>query len=206
VIYAVWISFQYLSIDLASYVELADYVTARAVEIPTYPGYVALSEIEERNFGAYYLDDARYFLGKYFGLPVSGGIPLDRVVSSSIFGVAPDDGTFVVPVTVGAIPELSVNFGMVAACLGMGLWGGLFAQLSLNSQAATRQPFWRAAQIFLLFQMHTYLLNGGLIYLLINIGATLFFLAVLHAILRDVCRRNDGDDIGSGARRGRAVS
>ena len=165
------ISLRYKSLGLASPRDVLPYLAMRATTSAAAPGHLAIVRYGiDGSGGEQFLGDVGYFMGKY--LPFAGsdpapGLPFDKQMSAALYHTPISPGAFIVPVTVGAFPELVVNVGVIIAFFGMGLLGVLFAHLV--SQARRCTSLFRAATLaFAVYLLQIYLLNGNLVYTVCN--------------------------------------
>ena len=88
---------------------------------------------------------------------------------------------FIVPVTVGAFAGLVLDFGIIGGYFGMFLIGSIYYYLFINCLKA-KSPFKGASLGIILYQFHVYILNGGLVYTLINTSVIILFLFMLKIL------------------------
>jgi hypothetical protein len=188
-IYCGLIAFRYRSLGLTSPGDVMPYLAERATTSAAAPGYLVFSRYgTDGTGGAHYAQDATYFLGKYlpFIFPDDGiTLPFDKTVSAALYNTPISGKAFIVPVTVGAFPELVSNVGVGAAMTGMFLVGA-FISYFLSRAQRSAGAFQSALLALTVNRLQIYVLNGNLVYTCLNlvlIGLLLFGLyAVSHLL------------------------
>lgn len=185
---AVFFSFQYRSRNVDNIGEAIFYLGQRVTSEAAEPGYrllrspASLSSDE----GSLLANDARYFLYRYTGRDELNlrRFPSDQIVSSAISGTPLRKENFLVSVTIGLFPMLLVDFGTSVA---------LFLMLTLGAAAAIviywarrlllrRQYMTCALLSYVLYVLYVVLLNGNIVYWVINTTASLVLFVLLFAV------------------------
>jgi hypothetical protein len=96
-----------------------------------------------------------------------------------MYQVPLSEDSFIVPVTIGAFPELCVNFGVAGAMAAMSIAGLLFSYLFVRSQTCSN-VLGTAVYAFGLQMMQVYIGNGGLMYALFNFVLMSILLACIY--------------------------
>ncbi len=126
--------------------------------------------------------DATYFAKKYFSIGPGSSYSFGRLVAATIFHIGPESTAYTAPVTYGAFPELTYDFGLVAALLIMFCIGALIAVLEAKARRATLSGYIICLAAAL--AIYDFVNKGGLIYLFINWAiVTIFLLAVSRLYL-----------------------
>jgi hypothetical protein len=176
VLYGAIVAFTYntVSSQFQSFQDVIPYMTSRLTTGSAQPGYLALRRFgTEGSGGEQFGQDVRYFLDKYLGFAFSRGrgseflVPFEKEMSAAMTGESLTQSTFIVPVTVGAYPELVVNLGIPAACLGLFLSGFLFSDLQRRAQTSNN-AFKSTVFAFAVFFLQMYVVNGDLMYDVFN--------------------------------------
>lgn len=186
-LYAVWMLHRYSAGDIGDMASTIGYFGMRLTAIPAQPGHLAMTDFSSAADGhSYMLQDLSYFMARYFHIGSVGPdvFPLDKIVSAATFGVKLQEGQWIVPVTVGAFPQLFVEYGLAGGLLAMFVEGVLFA-LSIYRSMNSTNPYIAAAWGLVVLIFTEYFLNGNLIFCVINLVAVLVFLAVLR-VMADV--------------------
>jgi hypothetical protein len=148
--------------------------------------------------GEYLMGDCAYFLRTYFPfapIALDRGLPLDKLVSSHFYHTPVSSSAFIVPVTVGAFAELSVNFGREGALLGMLLIGTSMAFILRKAQIA-ETPIHCGIYSFILYMLQVYVTNGNLVYTTLNtVIITVFLFAVYSLGSVFIAPKRRSDDI-----------
>ncbi len=179
-LYCGLISFRYRSLGLTSPGDVIPYLAARATTSAAAPGYLVFSRYgTDGTGGDHYAQDATYFLRKYlpFIFPDDGvTLPFDKTVSAALYHTPISSTSFIVPVTVGAFPELVSNVGVGAAMAGMFLVGVCISYFVSRAQLSSG-AFQSALFALTVNLLQIYILNGNLVYTCFNlvlVGLLLF--------------------------------
>jgi len=179
-LYCAGISFRYRSLGLTSPGDVIPYLAGRVTTSAAAPGYLVFSRYGmDGTGGAHYAQDANYFLRKYLPFVFSDDgvtLPFDKTISVALYHTPISGRTFIVPVTVGAFPELVSNIGVGAAMIGMFLVGAFISYFLSRSQRS-RGAFQSALFALTVNLLQIYILNGNLIYTCFNlvfVGLLLF--------------------------------
>ena len=109
-LYCGLISFRYRSLGLTSPGDVIPYLAARATTSAAAPGYLVFSRYgTDGTGGDHYAQDASYFLRKYLPFIFSDDgvtLPFDKTISAALYHTPISGKSFIVPVTVGAFPEM----------------------------------------------------------------------------------------------------
>jgi hypothetical protein len=170
--FATAVSLRYASIGVANVPAAVEYIGARLTIIPALPGYQAVTELQGgAQAGLYLLDDLYHFASKYFGIDFGGGafFPLEKVVSSSLYGTSLSDDSFIVPVTVGAAPGFYVDFGLAVALIAMAVMGAVYAYL-VRRVGGARTVLGGSLLSLSVYFLSTFLVNGSLVYAVLNLA------------------------------------
>jgi len=171
-IYCGLIAFRYRSLGLTSPSDVLPYLAERATTSAAAPGYLVFSRYgTEGTGGDHYAQDASYFLAKYlpFVIPDDGiALPFDKTVSAALYNTPISGKAFIVPVTVGAFPELVSNLGVGAAMTGMFLVG-VFISYFLSRAQSSKGAFQSAMFALTVNRLQIYVLNGNLVYTCFNL-------------------------------------
>ncbi|MHB0913504.1 MAG: hypothetical protein ACYC2Y_08665 [Armatimonadota bacterium] len=176
--YAGWMSFRYGSIGLTGMADLVNYMKLRAGVLAAVPGYYTITSLPANESGHLYLvQDLLYTLHKYFhiGMVSADTFPLDKIVSSALYNTPLSADAWIVPVTIGGFAQLYADAGLVGALVLMVLTGIALAYAVLRC-TSKRTPFSAAALGLGIQMIMVYLLNGNLVYVIVNCGAVLAFL------------------------------
>lgn len=183
VLFSSVVAMRYKSIRLDGIEDIVPYLSERATVNAASPGYFALGRWGPGGTGGeQFSDDFAYFMAKYFGfLFASEGtaIPFDKTVSAALYHTPLSPDAFVVPVTIGAYPELVANFGVIIAMISMVVIGWTTAMLVVRAEWSTRM-FGGTLCGFAVYLLRTYILNGNLMYMLFNWLVMSVMLAVLY--------------------------
>jgi hypothetical protein len=182
-LFGVLLSFAYKSQGVESFRQSLVYLSSRATVMAAEPGYVAMHEFGTQGTGGDQIaGDFHYFTQKYFSFMNPGQdapFTFEKTVSSIMYQTPLSEGYFVVPVTVGAFPELCVNFGVAGAMAAMSIVGLLFSYLFVRSQTCS-DVLGTAVYALGLQMMQVYITNGGLMYALFNFALMSILLACLY--------------------------
>lgn len=184
-LYCGLISFRYRSLGLTSPGDVIPYLAARATTSAAAPGYLVFSQYgTDGTGGAHYAQDANYFLPKYLPFVFSDDgvtLPFDKTVSAALYRTPISGRTFIVPVTVGAFPELVSNVGLGAAMIGMFLIGTFISYFVSRSQRSGG-AFQSALFALAVNLLQIYILNGNLVYTCLNLVLVGLFLLGLYGM------------------------
>lgn len=184
VLYMGWLSYKYASLGISDLPTLLAYAQARASLLAAQPGYLAITSFAQGTTGhSFLLQDLLYFVRKYLkvGLGDPSLFPLDKTVSSAIYNVPLQEGEWIVPVTVGAFAELYVDATLVGTMVLMCLLGAGMAY-AVNRCISARSSFHAAAWGMGINTCVVFLVNGNLVYCVINYAAVLAMLALLRLV------------------------
>ena len=177
------ISFRYRSLGLTGPEDVLPYLAARATTSAAAPGYLVFSQYgTDGSWGEHYLQDGDYFLKKYLPFMFDDDcvtLPFDKTISAALYHTPTSGRSFIVPVTVGAFPEMVSNIGVWPAMAGMflvGFWMSYFISQAQRSQRAFTAAFF--ALVVNLLQI--YILNGNLVYTCFNLLLVGLFLCGLY--------------------------
>ena len=181
-VYCALISFRYRSLGLTGPGDVLPYLASRATVSAAAPGYLVFTRFGlDGSGGEQFAQDADYFLHRYlpFMPPNSDLIlPFDKTVSAALYHTPISKDSFIVPVTIGAFPELVANVGVVGAMLGMFLVGMVLSYLTLGAQRCAT-AFRSGLFALAVHLVQIYVLNGNLVYTCLNfllVGALLLLL------------------------------
>lgn len=185
VIFAAFISSFYSSLSLNGLEDIFKYLLARLTQIAAEASYYVINNLHffESPY-SYQYNDFAYFINKYFHIQMIGDrevFPIDKIVSSMLNNTPLSEYNFIVPVTVGAFAGLVLDFGIIGGYFGMFLIGSIYYYLFINCLKA-KSPFKGASLGIILYQFHVYILNGGLVYTLINTSVIILFLFMLKIL------------------------
>lgn len=185
--FAIFLSLRFGTARVENVGESVDYLARRATAGAAEAGHYALTVIREPGEELFVITNVKYFAEKYFSISLGGNaaFPLDQVVSTRLTGVPLSNSAFIVPVTIGAYPEFAVDFGRLWGLVPMFLVGIAYAWTWMRGRVVA-SAFSGAAFGLSLVTFQAYVVNGGLIYGLINIGAVLVFLFVLERVCMQV--------------------
>ena len=179
-LYCGLISFRYRSLGLTNPSDVIPYLAARATTSAAAPGYLVFSRYgTDGTGGDHYAQDATYFLGKYLPFVFTDdgtALPFDKTVSAALYNTPISGKAFIVPVTVGAFPELVSNVGIGGAMTGM-LLIGVFISYFVSRAQQSRGAFQSALFALTVNLLQIYILNGNLVYTCFNlilVGLLLF--------------------------------
>lgn len=172
-VFASIISTRYTTSTSGDYIEIAGYILNRMTAIAAQPAEYVMDAVEKNTkfipyIGYYYSQDFLYTIRKYFGIELDNNVfTLEKIVSTSLYGVPLSDDAFIVPVTVGAFAETIANIGMISTYCIMFLCGIIYAHLIKG--ATTYNSVYKATIYgYGVFIFHSYLTKGGLIFFLTN--------------------------------------
>jgi hypothetical protein len=174
---------RYASVGVADVPAAVQYLGARLTVIPALPGHYAVTELNGgAQTGLYLLDDIYHFANKYFGIDLGAGalFPLDKVVSSGLYGTPLSDDSFIVPVTVGAGPGFYVDFGPTIALIAMVVMGAVYAYL-VRRVLGARTVLGTCLLSLSVYFLSTFLVNGSLVYAVLNLAIVSALLAGTYA-------------------------
>jgi len=184
-VYCGLISFRYRSLGLTSPGDVIPYLATRATTSAAAPGYLVFSRYGmDGSGGDHYAQDASYFLRKYlpFIFPDDGiTLPFDKTVSAALYHTPISGRSFIVPVTVGAFPELVSNVGVGAAMAGMFLVG-VFISYFVSRAQLSSGAFQSALFALTVNLLQIYILNGNLVYTCFNLVLVGLFLFGLYCV------------------------
>jgi hypothetical protein len=182
-VYCGLISFRYRSLGLTSPGDVIPYLATRATTSAAAPGYLVFSRYGTDGAGGdHYAQDAAYFFRKYlpFIFPDDGvTLPFDKTVSAALYHTPISSTSFIVPVTVGAFPELVSNVGVGAAMTGMFLIGVCISYFVSRAQLSSG-AFQSALFALTVNLLQIYILNGNLVYTCFNLVLVGLFLFGLY--------------------------
>lgn len=184
-LYCGLISFRYRSLGLTSPGDVIPYLAARATTSAAAPGYLVFSRYgTDGTGGDHYAQDASYFLRKYlpFIFPDNGvTLPFDKTVSAALYRTPISSRSFIVPVTVGAFPEMVSNVGVGFAMAGMFLVG-VFISYFVTRAQLSGGAFQSALFALTVNLLQIYILNGNLVYTCFNLVLVGLFLFGLYSV------------------------
>ena len=143
--YCALISFRYRSLGLTNPSDVLPYLASRATVSAAAPGYLVFNRFGTGGSGGgQFAQDLGYFLHKYLPfLPLDGDdliLPFDKTVSAALYHTPISKNAFIVPVTVGAFPELVANVGTTGAMFGTFFVGAFLSYLVTGAQTC-KTPF-----------------------------------------------------------------
>jgi len=162
----------------ASNATLVDLLYARATTGGAVPGVVVLTgsfpNVGQTELGL----DLPYFIREYTGQPLFGQYSFSRLISCAMLGISPLSSIPSPPVTIGAFPELTNDFGIYMAFVLMFALGSLMAYLEVSAKWR-RHPWARFCRLVVVLAVLDYMSKGGLVYTVLNWGAIALFLALV---------------------------
>ncbi len=189
ILFGIGISFKYGTVGVSSVSQGFSYLALRLTVIAAEPGHFAIREFGiSGTYAQQFINDASYFLHKYFAFLGAGpatSFSFEKIVSAGLSQTPLSDDSFLVPVTVGAFPELLVNLGIAASVIIMLLVGMGYSYLYLRSKNS-RGPYATAMYAFGLFIMQAYVLNGDLMYGIFNFILMCALLTILYGVSKKI--------------------
>lgn len=198
--FAIVISGQYLTVAQGGGPTGIDYLLSRTTTGTAEPGFAVLSGVVRLPSGdqSILANDLGYYVPKYLtGQAPAAAFPFVRVVSAAMYGTPLTEDSFIVPVTVGAVPSVLWDFGAVGFLL-CAIIGGVYSYLE-RTAFRTRGPIGFAVWATAVMALHAYVTKGDLIYNLLNWGAVLLALVAVFRVARVAGSRRsiDGRDLTS---------
>jgi len=177
------ISLRYRSLGLNSPADVVPYLAARATVSAAEPGYLVFERFgTDGTGGAQFAQDTRYFLTKYLPfLPLEQSVvfPFEKTVSAALSRTPISSTAFIVPVTIGAFPELVANLGVWVALSAMFLIGIVLSYLVSKAQHCTSALNGALLGLAVYF-LQIYILNGDLVYSFLNLSLMSALLLMLY--------------------------
>jgi len=181
------ISLRYRSLGLNSPADVVPYLAARATVSAAEPGYLVFARFgTDGTGGELFTQDTKYFLTKYLPfLPLEQSVafPFEKTISAALSRTPISSTAFIVPVTIGAFPELVANLGIGIALSGMFLIGVVLSHLVSRAQRCTT-ALKGALFALAVYFLQIYILNGDLVYSFLNLS----LMGVLLLLLYGVCQ------------------
>jgi hypothetical protein len=148
------------------------------------PGYAVLTRRVGLPAGDVTLtNDLRYYIPRYLQLtPPADAYPFVKIVSAELYGTPLTRDSFIVPVTVGALPVLVYDLGIVGVLLFCAL-GALYSLLEAAAQRAS-SPAVFAAFATAIVALTEYLTKGDLLFEVLNWSAMLVVVGMMFIIAR----------------------
>ncbi|TDT85947.1 hypothetical protein DFO47_101366 [Arthrobacter sp. AG258] len=125
------------------------------------------------------LNDVFYYAKKYFGGDTSFAYSFERAISAEIIGADPSSSAWTTPVTIGGYSELVFSLGTVSAVLAMILVG---AWVAFAHHATYRSSLSLLISAVVAYGLYNWLLKGGLVYYVLNLGAICVMLGFVAII------------------------
>ncbi len=188
--YCALISFRYRSLGLTNPGDVLQYLASRATVSAAAPGYLVFNRCGTGGSGGeQFAQDLGYFLHKYLPfLPLDQDdliLPFDKTVSAALYHTPISKSAFIVPVTIGAFPELVANVGVTGGILGMFFVGALLSYLVTGAQ--TCKPACKSGLFALAVHLlQIYVLNGNFVYTCLNFALVSVLLFLLYRACRMV--------------------
>jgi hypothetical protein len=183
--YCVAISLRYKSLGLSGPGDVMPYLAARMTTIAAAPGRLVFLRFgSEGTGGQQFAGDITYFLSKYMpfvSLEGASSLPLDKTISAALYHTPISDDAFIVPVTIGAFPELVANYGAPVASAAMFLVGVLLCYLVRQAQTCV-SALKSAVAAFTVYMLQIYVPNGNLIYTLFNLCLMILLLVFIYCL------------------------
>lgn len=185
--YCAVLSFWYRSLGLTNPSDVIPYLAARATVNAAAPGYLVFLRYGTSGTGGELFGrDADYFLKKYFPfIPFRDdtALPLDKTISAELNHIPVSSNLFIVPVTVGAFPELVANVGLTFALGGMMFVGWFFSYL-MGRARGCRTAFRSAVLALAVHFLQMYMVYGNLMYIVFNFALMAAMLSALYGTCR----------------------
>jgi hypothetical protein len=182
--FAIVISGQYLTVAQGGPTGI-DYLLSRTTTGTAEPGFAVLSGVVWLPSGdqSILANDLAYYVPKYItGQGPAAAFPFVRVVSAAMYGTPLTEDSFIVPVTVGAVPSLLWEFGAVGFLL-CAIIGGVYSYLE-RTAFRTRGPIGFTLGATAVVALNDYVTKGDLIYNLLNWGAVSLALVAVFRVAR----------------------
>ncbi|WP_193340573.1 hypothetical protein [Pseudarthrobacter sp. AB1] len=122
------------------------------------------------------VNDVSYYFRKYTGGDVSFSYSFERAISAEIIGADPASSAWTTPVTIGGYSELvfSLGTGIAVVCLAaVGVWIAFAHNMTHRSSTSL------LLSAVMAYGLYNWLLKGGLIYYILNLGAVCVLLSVV---------------------------
>ncbi|WP_163070787.1 O-antigen polymerase [Priestia flexa] len=181
VLYAVSTSFFYKSVGVTSIKDSFNYLYERLTLLSASPGYFALENMTYFNTDkSFFIQEIYYYLNKYLKIGSSSNFfPLEMQVSAALTGTPLSQDNFIVSVTLGGFPSLVVDFGIVISLVFMLLIGIIFAVI-YHWSSRCKSVLCSAFLGLLLMRMNVIIINGSIIYNIINVVLIIVLLYLIY--------------------------
>ncbi len=181
-VFAVLMAQQYTSLQTTTAVSALTFLWERMTLLAAEPGYYVLTYYSQHPHLLYAWVDLHYFILKYFhtGSLISA-FTFNQTVSSALYSTSLRQTSFIVSVTVGAFSELSAYFGLIVAIMTMFGVGYIFA-LSWIMPQELNSLFLAGSSGLGCTMWSAYVLNGNLVYILVNFTLVLGVLLLLYGL------------------------
>jgi hypothetical protein len=157
-------------------------IAQRATGGSAEPGYLVITRRVGLPKGETSLvNDVRYYIPRYLQL-TPDSFPFVKIVSAQLYGTALSRDSFIVPVTIGALPALVYDFALLGMLIFCSL-GALYAFLE-RLAIRTGSPFVFAGIATGLVALTDYLTKGDLLFEVLNWSAMVILLGVVFAVTR----------------------
>jgi hypothetical protein len=151
----------------------------RLTVVGAQPAQFALEERPRWYLPNGFWNDLGYYLSKYTGGEISFTYSFERAISAEIIGVDPSSSAWTTPVTIGGFAELTYSAGLAVAVACMALAG---CWVAFVHHSPPRSPGVLLMSAVFAYGLYNWLLKGGLVYFVVNLGAVVGMLAIVASL------------------------
>ena len=176
----------YDSLGIYNLNDFIKYFFERSTVIQAQPAYIVLSgSILYYSKNPFIINDLLYFISKYLKIGNFDNIvfPLDKIVSSQLYGTPLNLDSFIVPVTVSGFPQIYIDLG-IWSLFAFFVVGQAYYYLIYKAKSRNINYFRRALFGLGIFFMTEFITKGGLGYLVVNY----ILLSLLFIFIFKICR------------------
>lgn len=181
IIFAFYTVMNYETMKGLRFEEYIYYFLERLTVIPAIPGWLVLSNsVNYYSENLFIINDILYFISKYtsIGNYKYTLFPLDKIVSSQIYGTTLSHSNFIVPVTVGGFAQLYIDFKLLALVIFF-IFGQIYCLMLDKSRDRGKSVLRRSSYGFGIIFLTEFITKGGLGYLIVNY----IFLMIIFMIM-----------------------
>jgi hypothetical protein len=168
---------------------LTSTLIARVTTTPAEPATLTLEhKLRQTNVSSLDLD-ATYFAHEYAGIGTGNPYSFSRLVSTSMLRVDPESSIYASPVTYGGFAEMAFDFGSLIAIIVMMTLGATLAFLETQARQTSLSGY--LVCLAAVMAIYFYVIRGGLIYTVINLGLAVVLLLIIGRSVRLIYGSSD---------------
>jgi hypothetical protein len=180
--YALWMSTKFSSI-LNIYSSLGKYFFERVFIIPALPSVFIFSNNMFNGYFLYFLNDIKYYFGRYFNLFKPDNFPTVKIISAYIYNTPLTETSFLVPVTITSVSELYLNFGFIVSLILILFIGYIFGRIFFISRI--KNNYLQIAMLIVIQDAFIeFITKGNLFYIIFNYSLMIALTFLLYMTLK----------------------